>query len=179
MLRMVSLWYSLPEGESTLLLPWAQLKSLSLQCVFPAECTPILRQAVNLVHCELAIHTPNEEPISEPNVELLCLESMVLIASGVGHIDRHCLRTLVVPKLRTLVISGDFLTPDPIAALTSFISKSGCKLQKLCIAGNRVLRKSAYRNAFPAIPTLSFNKRWIYWEGDDDPHGDEEDSDSD
>ncbi|KAJ7135207.1 hypothetical protein C8R43DRAFT_621682 [Mycena crocata] len=180
MLRAVSLGYLLTEDdpESIIVLPWAQLTSLSLQWVFPAECTPILQQAVNLVHCELAIQNPDfGRTSSEPDVELLRLESLVLISGQVGQFDTHCLGTFIVPALHTLHISGGFLTPDPIATLTSFIANSGCKLQKLCIAGNRVLPKTTFRNAFPGIPKLSFNKRWKYWEREHDQRADEEDSD--
>ncbi|KAJ7135209.1 hypothetical protein C8R43DRAFT_929454, partial [Mycena crocata] len=106
--------------DTITVLPWIQLTSLSLQRAFPEECTPILHQAVNLVHCELAMQASMTDPNNEPNVELLRLESFVLIPSQFGHTDTHCLSTFIVPALRTLHISGNFLTLDPIAALTSF-----------------------------------------------------------
>ncbi|KAJ7107175.1 hypothetical protein C8R43DRAFT_1114284 [Mycena crocata] len=173
LLRSVSFEY---RTEGTVMLPWAQLTSLALDYVFPEECTPILQQAVNLVHCELAIASESRGTFSEePNIQLLRLESLVLM----GGIDRHCLDTFTVPALRSFHISGQFLTPDPIASLASLISKSGCKLQTLCIAGERTLPKHAYRNAFPTISKLSFNKRWTEWYREHDPRGDEEDSDLD
>ncbi|KAJ7135195.1 hypothetical protein C8R43DRAFT_956040 [Mycena crocata] len=114
------------------------------------------------------------------------LKSVVLlvsiISSLMGYSDGHYIRTLTVPRLPSLHISGDFLTPDPIATLRSFIAKSGCNLQRLCIARYCAPQKSAYRNVFPDIPTLSFNKRRTHWERSDDPRADElreEDSDSD
>ncbi|KAJ7135183.1 hypothetical protein C8R43DRAFT_1021310 [Mycena crocata] len=171
-LRSVSFEYR-TEG-TIIMLPWAQLTSLALHNVFPQECTPILQQAVNLMHCELAVEAGPGAFAAEPTVELLRLESLVLM----GDVDSYCLDTFILPALRSFHVSGEELAPDPIAAITSLISKSGCKLQKLCIAGERTVPKHAYRNAFPTIPKLVFNKRWTKWEKEHDPRGDEEDSDS-
>jgi hypothetical protein len=46
---------------------------------------------------------------------------------------------------------------EPIDSLTSFISKSGCTLQELCVTGQiTAISAASYRQAFPAISKFSF-----------------------
>ncbi|KAJ6498448.1 hypothetical protein C8R47DRAFT_306923 [Mycena vitilis] len=112
-----------------IMLPWAQLTSLTLHIVFPSECTPILQQAPNLVYCKLRLvfeeDAPDEPDIPLPRLESLSLESTDLVPRYLG--------TFIVPALRSLEIPDYFLAPDYIGTLTSFMSKSGCKLQNVHI----------------------------------------------
>jgi hypothetical protein len=43
----------------------------------------------------------------------------------------------------------------------SFISKSGCELQKVCITGKRSVTKASYRNAFPLVQKISFKGPYV------------------
>ncbi|KAJ7871579.1 hypothetical protein B0H13DRAFT_1032220 [Mycena leptocephala] len=103
--------------------------------VYPHECVPVLQKTVNLVHCELEIcfDYDNDEP--GPTAFL---------------------GTFIVPALRSLKIPEDLIGPNPIDSLTGFISKSGCKLEEVHIAGPCSLPPDSYRQAFPSIRKFSF-----------------------
>ncbi|KAJ7149413.1 hypothetical protein C8R43DRAFT_951895 [Mycena crocata] len=91
---------------------------------------------------------------NEPNVELLRPEYRSQWGTATGTVSTP----LIVPALRTLHISGDLLPPDLMVALTSFISKSGCRLHKLYIAGGRFSRRiSKYVSSNPKIQLVMFN----------------------
>ncbi|KAJ7467534.1 hypothetical protein FB451DRAFT_1258795 [Mycena latifolia] len=132
-LRAVTLWdFSYPAD----FLPWAQLTSLTMVTTWPADCATVLQHTVNL---------------------LARLESLVLMKFlDEDEPPTHYLETLITPALRTLQVLEGFLRPDPIHTLTSFISKSGCKLENIRIVGTE-LSSLTYREAFPSIPNLSFH----------------------
>jgi hypothetical protein len=145
-------------AASKIILPWTQLTSLALLYVSPHECVPILQQTSNLVRCKLRFFfDPNSNHIG-PDIMLPCLESLTL-----SHVDHESvtdfLETLIVPALRSLKISEQLLDADPIESLAVFISKSGCKLEELLIAGNGSMPLSSYCNAFPSIRNISFEER--------------------
>ncbi|KAJ6589352.1 hypothetical protein B0H19DRAFT_1226897 [Mycena capillaripes] len=145
------------------ILPWAQLTSLTLKHVYPHECVPVLQQTSNLVHCELQLFTFGGDD-QLPDITLSQLESLTLMARApiVGYLE-----TFIVPGLHKLEIAGYLLGSSPIDSLASFISKSGCKLQEVRITGDRELYQSVYRDAFPLIQNFYFEV------------GDEEGSESD
>ncbi|KAJ6498453.1 hypothetical protein C8R47DRAFT_307055 [Mycena vitilis] len=92
-----------------IILPWAQLTSLTLHSVFPSECTPILQQAPNLVYCKLdLIH--GDDHLPEPDIALPRLESLSLV-EGLDPVTGY-LETFIVPALRNLEIH----ISDPIAS---------------------------------------------------------------
>ncbi|KAJ6544000.1 hypothetical protein B0H19DRAFT_293448 [Mycena capillaripes] len=146
------------------LFPWSQLTSMNLIAKTPSECTAVLKQTSNLVYCELTISSETGTP--EPDIHLPHLETLVFVnfteesESAAGYLP-----CFVVPALRRLQLPSDYLGDDPIASLTSFISKSGCNLEEVHITGERSLPKSVYREAFPSIRTISFNKRLTDWCG--------------
>ncbi|KAF8145288.1 hypothetical protein K438DRAFT_1991924 [Mycena galopus ATCC 62051] len=132
-----------------IILPWAQLTSLALCEVFPRECTPILRHTINLVHCELGFIGGMEDI---PDVTLLSLQSLTLTAWFDFIVDDTMtgyLETLIVPELRHLRVPESFLGLNAIDSLASFVSKSGCKLQELCITSRKSVSYRAYQEAFP------------------------------
>ncbi|KAJ7354557.1 hypothetical protein DFH08DRAFT_47109 [Mycena albidolilacea] len=59
-----------------IILPWAQLTSLTLNTVYLQECVPILQQAANLTRCELELLDPNFYGTSVGDVTLPFLESL-------------------------------------------------------------------------------------------------------
>ncbi|KAJ7885086.1 hypothetical protein B0H14DRAFT_3856952 [Mycena olivaceomarginata] len=154
-LRSVTLW---DITRPTDLFPWSQLTSLT-SIHSPIENTAILQLAVNLVHCHLMLR-PGEIPSSD--VRLRSLESLVL--AQMWDLDgavTHYLETMITPSLRTLEVPEAFLQPSPTDTLRLFISKSGCRLQGLCITG-QVRSEAVYRDAFSSsIPELSFDAALI------------------
>ncbi|KAJ7161199.1 hypothetical protein C8R46DRAFT_1285293 [Mycena filopes] len=107
----------------TLILPWAQLTSLQLNRVYPAECVPILQQTPNWVHCQFSLVAAGDTPW--PDMMLMRLES--LIFSDNGDTVEGYFEIFSVPSLRKLHIPERCLQ-TPIDSLTSFMSNSGCKL---------------------------------------------------
>ncbi|KAJ6504156.1 hypothetical protein C8R47DRAFT_1316364 [Mycena vitilis] len=132
----------------SLLLPLAQLTSLSLTNASPGACLPFLQQTPNLVHCELELyHGYGDQAI---DIQLPLLESLTLTRSGNRPPPTWYLRTLAVPALRSLRVPESFLGPHPLETLRSFISKSGSKLQDVYILGSSI-PESFYCRAFPWI----------------------------
>ncbi|KAJ7113075.1 hypothetical protein C8R44DRAFT_797154 [Mycena epipterygia] len=144
-------------------LPWSQLTSLTLEPTTRRECTPILAQTVNLVRCELILSSLDED-FSQLDIKLLCLESLVLVRLYPAEDPlTEYLESFIVPALLRLQIPEAFLHPNPIGTLKSFISKSGCNLEELCITGPSSLRETWYRGRFPSIPSISFNPAFTHW----------------
>ncbi|KAJ7912304.1 hypothetical protein B0H13DRAFT_2327470 [Mycena leptocephala] len=73
------------------------------------------------------------------------------------------LPSFIVPALRRLQIPENCIAGDPVATLASFISKSGCELERLHITGERSISENAYRTAFPSISKVSFNPLLTDW----------------
>jgi hypothetical protein len=102
------------------------------------ECVPILQQTPNLVYCELALFSDDDdgEPESVPDITLSSLRSLTLDGGGlVSHPLSRFLKSLFVPALHDLRIEESFLGRGSytIDTLVSFISESRCHLQELCI----------------------------------------------
>ncbi|KAJ7866321.1 hypothetical protein B0H13DRAFT_2281454 [Mycena leptocephala] len=142
-------------AASSIILPWAQLTSLTLTNVYPRACAPILQQTSNLVRCELQVYSGNAQP--GPDIALPYLESLVIFDQE-GPVTGF-LETFIVPALRRLEIPNRFLGRSPITSLTEFISKSGCKLEEVHITGTRSLPKRSYHMAFPSIHKFSFDDK--------------------
>jgi hypothetical protein len=143
-------------AASKVILPWAQLTSLTLRTVYPRQCAPLLKQTPNLVHCELGLLLDDHD-MDGAEIQLPCLESLTLKNKYQSMTDY--LYAFFVPALRSLQVTERFLGTNPIEALTLFISKSGCQLQELSIMGEISVIKDLleYRRAFPSIPKLSLN----------------------
>jgi hypothetical protein len=153
-------------ATSRVILPWAQLTSLTLLFVSVDQCTSILKQTLSLVECDVKVwfETRNHQP--GPDITLPRLESFkVTSGNPPNDLETSYLETFIFPALIYLKIAGRLLGSNPIDSLTSFISKSGCKLQVVRITGETSVAEDSYRTAIPSIPRLRF--------------GDDEDSDSD
>ncbi|KAJ7076650.1 hypothetical protein B0H15DRAFT_955506 [Mycena belliarum] len=161
-LRSVTLWdFHYPAG----FLPWSQLTSLTLVCKPFAECADVLRDTVNLIHCELAICGLSDR---QPDVRLEHLQSLALMPFDLlSWLDTEettqSLNTLITPALRMLQVSNDLLVPHPIETLSTFISKAGCRLDSVHITGSRSVSKRSYRAAFPSIKIISFEKKNFHY----------------
>jgi hypothetical protein len=140
-----------------IVLPWTQLTSVTLRYICLGPCVPILQQTSNVVHCKLELFS-DDPPDHDADIALPYLESLIIDTDEdwvTGHFN-----TFTTPSLRSLEISEQFLGPNPIVSLTSFVSKSGCKLQDVTIAGQRFVSKNVYQETFPSIPTFSFTGRY-------------------
>ncbi|KAJ7871262.1 hypothetical protein B0H13DRAFT_1040933 [Mycena leptocephala] len=135
----------------SVVLPWAQLTSLTLNGIFMDKCVPILQQTSSLVHCELSLTFNETSDQSEADIRLPYLESLTLEAEFDPDPVPDCLKTFIVPALRSLEIPERFIGSNPVESLTSFIVKSGCKLQEIYITGEKSVTEGLYREAFPSI----------------------------
>ncbi|KAJ7221857.1 hypothetical protein B0H12DRAFT_1329065 [Mycena haematopus] len=139
--------------------PWAQLTSLTLVGYSLHDCAAALQHTPNLIHCHVAPCASDELDGPMPQVRLALLESLVFT----DFLDTYesmaqDLECLITPSLRTFDIPEILLLPDPVHALGVFISYTGCHLQGLCITGPLRISQEVYRQAFPDIPELSFDK---------------------
>ncbi|KAJ7844643.1 hypothetical protein B0H13DRAFT_126558 [Mycena leptocephala] len=147
-------------AASSVILPWEQLTSVTLNRVYLREFVPVLQQTPKLVHCRLHIFFSLDDD-SDPqiNITLPCLESLALNDPGYDQPVTKYLGIFILPALRNLKVAEQFLGSTPIDSLTSFISKSGCTLQEVHIIGGRSVQEDPYRDAFPSIPKFSFTRR--------------------
>ncbi|KAJ7659327.1 hypothetical protein DFH06DRAFT_1406502, partial [Mycena polygramma] len=155
LLRAATLWdFRCPSD----LLPWSQLTSLIVITKPASDCTTILQQTVNLVHCELMV---NADGTSQPDIHLPRLESLVLGShSRFDDPARGYLSSFIVPTLIRLQIPEVFIEPNPIRGLSAFIAKSHCKLEELRMTGERSLSAAFYRKHLPSISHITFNM-WL------------------
>ncbi|KAJ7641150.1 hypothetical protein FB45DRAFT_862401 [Roridomyces roridus] len=81
----------------------------------------------------------------------------------------HILEVISAPALQELRISAEDLGDKPVGTLGPLISRSGFKLQKLLITGDRrrwpQVSKRVFRSAFPTIPEIAFNSKFILMRG--------------
>ncbi|KAJ6456442.1 hypothetical protein C8R45DRAFT_578403 [Mycena sanguinolenta] len=149
--------------SSLVVLPWIQLTSLTLNYAEVNKCVEILTQTLNLVRCVLIIgdYNPGLDEVTTDGLDLALprLESLVMKHSGPPEqIDAGFLPSFVVPSLCQLELQEIFLGENPIHELKSFISKSRCTLQEVCIliSPDTTADDHDYRSAFPSIPTFTF-----------------------
>ncbi|KAK6978003.1 F-box domain-containing protein [Favolaschia claudopus] len=139
-------------------LPWSQLTSLNLRCLYPEECMSIFQHALRLVHCTLHLWDGSEAPQgddqsdhAQEDVVLPCLETLIIQPSS--DVDPEFLTRLIMPALLHLSLPEAFLTwpeDDPIPYLKELLAKYGCQLQELQIF-DASAAESLYRSAFPSI----------------------------
>ncbi|KAJ7875232.1 hypothetical protein B0H13DRAFT_2668909 [Mycena leptocephala] len=145
-------------AASSVVLPWAQLTSLTLTRVLPQEWIPILKQTSNLVHCDLRLYPIYGQSQEIPEITLPRLESLTLTGTELDtgiRLSQYC--TFIFPALRRLQVSEEFLRESPIDALALFISRSSCRLETVCITGERMsITKDSFLAAFPAISKPTF-----------------------
>ncbi|KAF7335394.1 F-box domain-containing protein [Mycena venus] len=147
---------------SNIVLPWTQLTRLTLRVITIDDCIPVLQKVTNLVHCKLQLQDRDEgDPL--PDIVLPYLSTLSCKQWGHGE---YSLDIFIVPALRSLTVTEQFLQPSPIDSLKSFIAKSGCMLQNFSFDHIR-----SYFNVD------SEDEQKI--DGDPDPSGNESNSNSD
>ncbi|KAJ7799747.1 hypothetical protein B0H14DRAFT_1702504 [Mycena olivaceomarginata] len=130
-----------------LTLPWAQLTSLTLRRVYPRECVPVLQHTSSLVHCELGLVGDDDHTDIFPDITLPSLQSLTLTGSSrVGHLP-----TPALPTLHNLRIPESMLAPSCIDTLASFLAKSHCQLQELCVVNRVSVPEDSYRATLPLV----------------------------
>ncbi|KAJ6456444.1 hypothetical protein C8R45DRAFT_578418 [Mycena sanguinolenta] len=148
---------------SRVTLPWAQLARLTLVDIDVMYCASILRDTPNLVTCRLRPRSffPSL-PATEGLIKLPSLKSLTLAPSSKQCHTPQVLELLLAlraPSLLKLKLQAIYLCSEPIQALGSFISKSGCQLQEVHITvpkKDALTAQESYRRAFPSIPILHF-----------------------
>ncbi|KAK6996945.1 F-box domain-containing protein [Favolaschia claudopus] len=149
-------------------LPWKQLTSLTLQWGIGMEFITILQQTPNLVDCELLVTSGGGPPL--PEVRLPLLDSLYL-GTEPDMTEERMICSLITPALRTFRVCEYSLGEDPVESLSSFISRSACRLNKLCITHHvdgplRSLEQ--YQFAFPTISNISVRSEgeeiWDDWQ---------------
>ncbi|KAF7376719.1 hypothetical protein MSAN_00089000 [Mycena sanguinolenta] len=169
--------------SSLVVLPWMQLTSLTLNYAEVNKCVEILTQTPNLVRCVLILGDHNEDldEVTNGGLDLVLprLESLIIKRSVLWQQNAiGLLQCFAVPSLRKLEVHELLLGTNPIHQLKSFISKSGCTLQEVCIwisNDHTTTGDEAYRSAFPSIPTFTFTIADDESEFDDESDFEDED----
>ncbi|KAJ7280828.1 hypothetical protein C8J57DRAFT_106544 [Mycena rebaudengoi] len=143
-------------GPFEIQLPWAQLTSISAQCLSSAECTEILQHSAVLrefrcdyVNFYVEVDAGNLLPV----VPLRYLHSLNL-GGGSGH--QQLLEVLTTPALQHLMIPD--ILDDTIPSINALISRSHCTLASLRILFPHQA-DATYHAAFPSIPTITLTHR--------------------
>ncbi|KAK7017600.1 F-box domain-containing protein [Favolaschia claudopus] len=131
-------------------LPWTQLDTLSLYDITLPNCEDVLRQVTNLVHLTLDLYVDDDAQdfVIQPAITLPHLKSFK--ADGERNMKR-LLDSFVLPSLLQLDVAEDYLGKDPIASLTTFILRSGCKLEKLYVTYADSLSNTPYLPTFASV----------------------------
>ncbi|KAJ7641219.1 hypothetical protein FB45DRAFT_899692 [Roridomyces roridus] len=139
-------------------LPISQVTSLAVKTVLPSRYISHLCAAVDLRYLSLIECSPPRVPHGQNHIQLPRLEILVLMRCPDVH---RILDMLTLTALHTLRVCGKGLGEDLISSLSSFISRSGCKLQQV----RRVLDGSqeSFRAAFPSVPKIIFNAKHNDW----------------
>ncbi|KAK7024020.1 F-box domain-containing protein [Favolaschia claudopus] len=138
--------------------PWTQLTSLHLFEIAFYHAYYEIKKAFNLVYCNLDLNTmDDQDEVSDlgPRIELPHLKALRMQPDSRTKMDYLDIFTL--PALSHLDIDEGLLGPDPIAALTTFVSRCGCPLQYVRITSNEMLVSgNVYRTTFPSIQQFVF-----------------------
>ncbi|KAJ7454062.1 hypothetical protein B0H11DRAFT_2070172 [Mycena galericulata] len=146
-------------------LPWSQLTVLFVHWISTGDCARVLRQAINLVYCQLWIFHVEAEELSD--ITLLQLETLRLRMS-LGSETRF-MNALTLPALRSLQLQEHFIQPNPVSTLVSLVTRSRCTLQELFILGSSVSRE-LYQAAIPSLVSVIYYQEMVLdnWDSEDD-----------
>jgi hypothetical protein len=70
---------------------------------------------------------------------------------------RRILDALTLSALRMLRITERLFRPDPVEAIVSLVSRSGCSLQELIL--NSYRPPEEYQNALPSLSSISYKDK--------------------
>ncbi|KAK7018496.1 F-box domain-containing protein [Favolaschia claudopus] len=134
-----------------IVLPWSQLTTLALHTISLESCAPILAKVTSLSECSLDLYIDDVNYIANPDIMLPRLKSLTV--NGDESMNAF-LNSFTLPLLSKLDVCEKLLGPDPISSLTTFISRSECKLQYLRISSIKSDSAISYSAAFPSIQEL-------------------------
>ncbi|KAF7290642.1 F-box domain-containing protein [Mycena indigotica] len=166
LLRSTILWDEPHFASASFLVavPWHQLTVLALVCRPLKDCTPILQKTPNLVYCELSLISglwEDSEHANDSDIHLPHLQHLILTVFRSDHFPLcNFLGSFVTPSLRQLKVAQDFLEPDAVSTINSFIDKSGCKLDELCILGSTSTSSEQEKNPWSqSIQSVTLDSR--------------------
>ncbi|KAJ7244334.1 hypothetical protein C8J57DRAFT_1004659, partial [Mycena rebaudengoi] len=128
---------TLPDSfvPSAIVLPWAQLTSVFADAIYPYDCAEVLRHGTHLESVTFTMCEDPEEIDLQQIPPLVHLQSLVLLPHphSAGQYQPPLLDALILPGLRTLQISlqGFDILTDPRVTVTSLITRSSCRLERL------------------------------------------------
>ncbi|KAJ7507102.1 hypothetical protein B0H11DRAFT_1849618 [Mycena galericulata] len=135
-------------------LPWSQLTVLFVHWISTGDCANVLKQAINLIYCQLCIFDVeanfNSSDITLPQLETLRLR--MSFGSETTFLD-----ALTLPALRNLQLQEHFILPNPVSTLVSLVTRSRCTLQELSIPGSSV-SSELYQAAIPSLVSFIFHQ---------------------
>ncbi|KAJ7470985.1 hypothetical protein FB451DRAFT_1399738 [Mycena latifolia] len=148
-------------------LPWVQITTLCGTCLFEKELMEVLRLAVNLVYCNVNLTTSYNDvamPVVPPHMHLQDIVFNVEDLTAARKI--RIFDKLMLPALRSLEIPESWVCPDPTTTLATWISRSGCDLEKVCIR-YATLSEFCYREALPSVRSIVVDKGELELVADD------------
>ncbi|KAJ7262479.1 hypothetical protein C8J57DRAFT_1719386 [Mycena rebaudengoi] len=146
-------------SSTSVTLPWAQLTRIHVSGYDPLAVEDILRAATSLVEFK-AIHIRSEDEIPDDLPPLMYLKTLSFI-DDFSRPDRYrnaqelVLDALTAPALRSLAVSERQLGANAISTITSFLSRSQCRLKSLHVS-HASLSKAKYCAAFPSVKSIHF-----------------------
>ncbi|KAF8180233.1 hypothetical protein K438DRAFT_2171779 [Mycena galopus ATCC 62051] len=137
---------------ANVILPWAQLTSLTLHNAYTREIMQLLQQTPNLLHYVLGPSFSSEDSqYAGPDVVLPRLELMTMVTpmdNGEMIVGLNT-SNFVLPALRSLRTPDVFMNPVAnLRSLTPLISHSGCKLQEVHLNKSSLQHADTYHGAF-------------------------------
>ncbi|KAF7966892.1 hypothetical protein HWV62_36651 [Athelia sp. TMB] len=159
-------------GESTNILPWAQLKVFSADtCVTISESLDFLRRMPNIVSFHAEIHSQESEAMGFTNtpLQLSKLESLSVLENEEFSMTRY-LNNLTLPSLKSIKLSAEspfYGNPDDewVSAAVSMIQRSSCSIKSLEIEGatwNGQSTLGDFLRATPLLETLNIGLNTTY-----------------
>ena len=137
---------------AAMVLPWEQVKRFKTQLLTVTECLKVLRQSPNLQECNFEYVYSPDSFISKtimPHAQLKHLDVMLIKVASVSLFD-----SITLPSLSQLRIHYSGPEKFPLSAITSFILRSTCSLERLTVE-----IKSDDADLIPcleAIPSLTY-----------------------
>ncbi|KAJ6517986.1 hypothetical protein C8R47DRAFT_1085581 [Mycena vitilis] len=131
--------------------PWSRLTVLSVEYIDARHCCYLINQLASIVYCRLIIVTvyagiPSLRDFTLPYLETLIIDDPFSVRWNI--ID-----ALTLPSLRRLQLNNTFgssstdLDHHPVHCVASLVTRSGCSLRQLCIAGLFSGREEDFRRA--------------------------------
>ncbi|KAF7364127.1 F-box domain-containing protein [Mycena sanguinolenta] len=142
-------------AKSVIDLPWHQLTHLCAHFLYIEECIEILREAVNLVHCDFGICGSEDSILLSTPPVYPHLTHLILRLTGATFYCPNLslsplFENLTMPALLSLRVYEPGIS---LPSLEAFLSRSCCSLERLRI-DKATEPESTYREVFPFVNTI-------------------------